>query len=79
MCLLEGEAAISPGTMRSTGDWGYVDAAGRVYWVGRGDRQIKRLGHRINLDSIQQVLQWNLFSGHQWDLSLCPVYSGISL
>ena len=28
---------------------------GRLVYDGRCDRQIKRLGHRINLDHIQQV------------------------
>ena len=55
VCLLEGESEAIPGVMRPTGDWGYTDGSGRIYFMGRCDRQIKRSGHRINLDSIQQV------------------------
>ncbi len=69
MCLLEGEESLAPGTMRPTGDWGCVDIDGRVYCVGRCDRQIKRSGHRVNLDSIQQVcmgLIWIQFNRFVW-------------
>ena len=55
MCWLEGEAELVSGCMRPSGDVGYIDGSGRLYCVGRTDRQIKRSGHRINLDSIQKV------------------------
>lgn len=32
-----------------------MDEGGRLVYDGRCDRQIKRLGHRINMDHIQQV------------------------
>ena len=55
MCLLEGEHELALGVARLTGDWGYRDSHGRVFFLGRKDRQVKRLGHRINLDTVQQV------------------------
>lgn len=55
VCWLEGETELVSGCMRPSGDIGYVDGSGQLYCVGRTDRQIKRAGHRVNLDSIQQV------------------------
>ena len=57
MCILEGEAHVTPGLMRPSGDYGYFGKDGRLYYQGRCDRQIKRLGHRINLDSIEKVIE----------------------
>lgn len=50
------------GCMRATGDWAHVADGGKVFFMGRCDRQLKRSGHRINLDSIQQVSR--VFSLH---------------
>lgn len=36
-----------------TGDLGYYDAQGRLYFAGRMDFQIKRLGHRVELEEIE--------------------------
>ena len=56
MCLVGGECELWDGTMRNTGDIAFrCDATGHVYVVGRIDRQIKRKGHRVNMDHIQQV------------------------
>lgn len=54
VCLLDGEDAVVPGTMRATGDWVNVKDA-QLYFLGRRDRMIKRNGKQLNLDSLQQV------------------------
>lgn len=54
MCLLDGEDTVVPGTMRATGDWVNVKDA-QLHYLGRRDRMIKRIGKRVNLDSVQQV------------------------
>ena len=41
---------------RDTGDYGRVTKEGLIYYVGREDSQIKRLGKRLNLEEINQVL-----------------------
>lgn len=41
--------------MYRTGDLAYVDATGCMYFSGRKDYQIKRLGHRIELGEIENV------------------------
>lgn len=41
------------GHMRCSGDWGGLDDLGHLVYAGRTDRQIKRWGHRVNLDVIQ--------------------------
>ena len=51
-----GETAPPADGMRCTGDCGSVGRGGQVVCTGRMDRQIKRCGHRINLDHVQQVL-----------------------
>lgn len=56
VCLLEDEDHLSPGCMRPSGDCCYLDENGILYYEGRTDRQIKRLGHRINLDLLQEVI-----------------------
>ncbi len=40
-----------------TGDLGYFDADGVLWFVGRVDRQIKHQGYRIELDDIELALQ----------------------
>ncbi|XP_054901491.1 beta-alanine-activating enzyme [Poeciliopsis prolifica] len=55
VCLLDGEDAVVPGTMRATGDWVDVRDA-QLYYLGRRDRLIKRNGKRVNLDSLQQLI-----------------------
>lgn len=41
--------------MRCTGDVGTIDEWGRLFFSGRSDRQVKLLGHRVNLDFIEEV------------------------
>jgi len=53
--MLDDEEKIVAGRMRPSGDHGRYDSDGLIYYVGRMDKQVKRLGHRINLDTIQQV------------------------
>lgn len=56
VCCLGNETMLVPGTVRDSGDVGYIDGTGLIHVTGRRDRQIKRCGHRINLDLIQQVM-----------------------
>lgn len=39
-----------------TGDIGYTDENGTLYFVGRKDNQIKHMGHRVELDEIESTL-----------------------
>nr|WP_295680116.1 AMP-binding protein [uncultured Lachnoclostridium sp.] len=39
-----------------TGDFGYQDEKGEIYYIGRMDRQIKLYGHRLELDGIEAHL-----------------------
>ena len=39
-----------------TGDLGYYDESGNLFFSGRKDFQIKYMGHRIELEEIEQVL-----------------------
>ena len=55
VCCLGNEESLLPDTFRDSGDEGTTDEHGRIYLCGRSDRQIKRRGHRINLDYIEQV------------------------
>ena len=55
MCLLGNETGPTPSCMRRTGDRGWVSRDGSVYFAGRLDRQIKRQGHRLRLDFIEEV------------------------
>ena len=54
-CLVGDESELTPSMMRPSGDLGHIDQNGKLFYDGRCDRQMKRLGHRINLDHIQQV------------------------
>ncbi|XP_049911381.1 beta-alanine-activating enzyme [Epinephelus moara] len=56
VCLLDDEETVVPGTMRATGDWVNVEDM-QLYYLGRRDRLIKRHGKRVNLDSLQQLIQ----------------------
>uniref|UniRef100_A0A1X7TKJ6 AMP-dependent synthetase/ligase domain-containing protein n=1 Tax=Amphimedon queenslandica TaxID=400682 RepID=A0A1X7TKJ6_AMPQE len=56
VCCLGNEEFLVQGTFRDSGDDGMTDEHGRIYLCGRSDRQIKRNGHRINLDYIEQVI-----------------------
>ena len=60
VCLLEEDVDLKPGCMRCTGDVGTIDKLGRLFFSGRYDRQTKRLGHRINLDFIEEVCTSNI-------------------
>ena len=55
VCCLGNEATLIPDTLRDTGDIGYMDKRGLIHVTGRCDHQLKRRGHRMNLDYIQQV------------------------
>ena len=55
MCMVDDEECLVPGIMRDSGDCGYISDSGKLYYIGRTDRQIKRNGIRMNLDHIQQV------------------------
>ena len=55
MCLLDDEASPAPSTMRGTGDRGRACGGGKIYFAGRLDRQIKRWGHRISLELVEEV------------------------
>ena len=55
MCLLDDEISPAPSLLRGTGDRGWMSEGGQIYFAGRLDRQIKRRGHRISLDYIEQV------------------------
>lgn len=39
-----------------SGDLGYYDSEGNLFFAGRADFQIKHMGHRIELEEIEQVL-----------------------
>ncbi|XP_068720110.1 beta-alanine-activating enzyme-like isoform X2 [Montipora capricornis] len=55
VCLLGDERSLVKGTMRATGDWAFVKDS-CIWFCGRNDRQIKRMGKRINLDSIEREI-----------------------
>lgn len=55
MCLLDNETQLHLGTMRATGDWAYVKDK-TIWYQGRKDRQIKRMGKRINLDWLERQI-----------------------
>ncbi len=42
--------------MYRTGDIGYYDESGDMYYVGRKDHQIKHMGHRIEMGEIETVV-----------------------
>ena len=54
-CLLGEEDHLEPGVMRPSGDLGQIDECGWLLYGGRCDRQVKRRGHRVNMDHIQQA------------------------
>ena len=64
VCLVGEETSAEFGTFRRTGDIVCVDVSGRVYYTGRRDNQIKRFGHRINLEMIENVSASTLCGDH---------------
>ena len=42
--------------MYRTGDIGYYDASGNLFYAGRRDHQIKHMGHRIEMGEIETVV-----------------------
>ena len=56
VCFLGGEEEVAMDTFRATGDMGVMKSNGDVYYVGRKDKQIKRLGHRLNIEGLEQVV-----------------------
>lgn len=48
--------ACYPETIYCTGDLAYYDECGRLVFAGRKDFQIKHMGHRIELEEIDSVL-----------------------
>ena len=61
VCLLGDETVLTAGTMRATGDWAYVKDH-CIWFCGRKDRQIKRMGKRINLDWIEREISEKLLN-----------------
>ena len=57
-CLLEGETEEKIPVIRNSGDIVQI-RDGRMWYLGRSDNQIKRFGHRINLDYIERIVQEN--------------------
>ena len=55
-CLVEGESEESVPIMRDSGDIVEVKD-GHMWYVGRSDNQIKRFGHRINLDYVEKTVR----------------------
>ena len=55
VCLVCDETSHTAETKRKTGDWAYVKNH-CVCFCGRRDRQIKRMGKRINLDWIEHEI-----------------------
>lgn len=55
VCLVGEEVEADLNLMRRTGDVGVVDEKGSVYCLGRRDFQIKRFGHRMSLEVMEQV------------------------
>ena len=39
-----------------TGDYGYIDLDNRIFFMNRNDSDVKVLGHRVNLEEIQQII-----------------------
>ena len=57
-CLLNDEdeqVLTSSAVWRCTGDLGRVDSKGNIFCLGRVDRQIKRHGKRLDLDTLEKV------------------------
>lgn len=68
VCLLDDEESVLPGTMRATGDWVEVKDA-HLRYLGRRDRLIKRHGKRVNLDDLQQVRCFHVFTARSQNVT----------
>ena len=59
VCIIDDEQerhlAKSKVVWRHTGDGGRREADGNIYYLGRLDHQVKRLGKRLNLMAIEEV------------------------
>ncbi|KAK3930866.1 Beta-alanine-activating enzyme [Frankliniella fusca] len=57
ICEIDNENCLdfSPPVFRSTGDIVEVHSDGRICYVGRKDLTVKRWGHRINLESVEEI------------------------
>ncbi|XP_062566768.1 LOW QUALITY PROTEIN: beta-alanine-activating enzyme-like [Saccostrea cucullata] len=54
-CIIDGETMESGQNFRDSGDLVRIDGRGRITYVGRQDRQVKRNGCRLNLMEIEKV------------------------
>ncbi|XP_062613897.1 beta-alanine-activating enzyme-like [Saccostrea cucullata] len=54
-CMIDGETMESGQNFRDSGDIVRIDRQGRITYVGRQDRQVKRNGCRLNLTEIEKV------------------------
>lgn len=54
-CLVDDKKDLDWNMMRSSGDLVYRNAEGQMFYRGRIDEQVKRLGQRINLLDIEAV------------------------
>uniref|UniRef100_A0A8C3WMY6 Beta-alanine-activating enzyme n=1 Tax=Catagonus wagneri TaxID=51154 RepID=A0A8C3WMY6_9CETA len=56
VCFLDDEVTVPRGTMRATGDFVTLRDGG-MFFLGRGDSQIKRHGRRLNTELVRQVAE----------------------
>jgi len=59
ICLLDLETFSSAEKFRSTGDLVSIDRNGEIFYAGRVDNQIKRMGKRINLEQVECVCSYD--------------------
>lgn len=53
---MTGQSLVEGQRFYHTGDLGYFDEEGLLYFCGRKDFQIKHMGHRIELEEIEQAM-----------------------